>query len=466
MESAKEGDDQFAIRVAQAIEERQKSIEADEIPRLRELFRLLHASVQGLHQILIRKGLVHEDPYKGDQRISDISPPPDDPFLDSEQGHVVGIRLDAYDNTLMFLNSSFEFRLAALGFRELVKLSAVAQYISWDEFTSHSQRPTTRGMADLLHRARGGQDSLANGVISDSLAQLTKNLEAILAHIRTITIVKREEYKQTLRERVLPSIPGTPSLEEIRAKHKALALPGALIPELAEEVLSETVGDQRDERRQEVLDRLRSDTRAEKKKSRPKESERDALISAIRGLAAASRSLDTISDNLRVNVEVLRSRKRGFSHRFRAWIDRITNREPQKTTYQIEFLDEATDLPHTEAVVLDDFIDLGKKKARLYGSFLARTGGPWAKLQTASDEQLVRYVEKEIGECRRIHRRAAAIDELLKHDVSADERRKMKGVKIELTALKNAIATASRQKHEYAARKGEHEQMRRLGIDL
>ncbi len=465
MEPAREGDAQFSIRVAEAIEERRQGIQADELPRLRELFRLLHASVQGLHQILIRKGLVQEDPYKSEQRISDITPPVDDSYLESEQERTIGIRLDAYDNTLVFLNNSFEFRLEALGFRELGKLSAVAQYIRWNAFTSHSEKPTTRALADLLHRARGGQDSLAAGVISDSLEQLRKNLEAILDHIQAISVLKREEYKQVLREQVLPSIAGPPSLDEIRVKHKALSLPGKLIEELAEEVLAETIGDRRDERRREVLDRLRPAKRMDRK-ARPKETLRDALVSAIRGLAAASRALDTISEHFCVNIEVLRSGKRSFSQRFREWIDRMTNREPQKTSYQIEYLDEATGAQHTQVVVFDDFVDLMGKKARLYGSFLARSGDPWARLQAASDEQLYKFVEKELGECHRIHRRAAALDEVLKRGVDTEERRKMKGVKIELTSLKNAIATAGRLKHEYVARKGELEQMKRLGIEL
>ena len=459
-----EGDEQFSARVAQALEERRKSIDAHELPRLKELFQVFHASVQGLHQILKRKGLVAEDPYKSEQKISDIFPPADEPYLESEQELVIGIRLDAYDNTLEFLNNYFEFRPAALGFGELKKLSDVARFIGWDQFTSHSQKPTTRGLADLLNRARGGQDSLANGVISDSLDQLRKNLQAILGHIKTITILKREEYKQMLRERVLPSIAGPPSLEEIRSKQKELSLPGRFIAELAEEVLAETVGAHREERRQEVLERLRSTKRAAKK-PRPQESLRDALLAAIRGLAAASRPLDTVSENLSVNVEVLRSRRRSLSQRFREWVDRLTNREPRKTSYQIEYPDDATGAPHAETVVLDDFVELLAKKAKLYGSFLTRSGRAWAKLGAATDDQLYQYVEKELGECHRIHRRAAAFDELLKRGIDSDERRKMKGVKIELTALRNAIATASQLKHEYVAKKGEYEQMKQLGIE-
>ncbi|MFW6231976.1 MAG: hypothetical protein ACOC37_02865 [Spirochaetota bacterium] len=74
-----EGDQPFRARVAQAIEDRRSAIESDELPRLKELFRVFHTSFQGLHQLLIRKGLVQQDPYKDEQKISDITPPDDEP---------------------------------------------------------------------------------------------------------------------------------------------------------------------------------------------------------------------------------------------------------------------------------------------------------------------------------------------------------------------------------------------------
>ena len=117
-----EGEQPFPARVAQALENRRNSIQSDDLPRLKEHFRVFHSSLQGLHQLLIRKGLIQQDPYKSEQRISGIEPPTDDPYLESERDLAIGVRLDAYDNILEFLNNYFEFRLDALGFRELNSL--------------------------------------------------------------------------------------------------------------------------------------------------------------------------------------------------------------------------------------------------------------------------------------------------------------------------------------------------------
>jgi len=468
-----EGEQPFGARVAQAIENRRSAIENEELPRLKELFRVFHTSFQGLHQLLIRKGLVQQDPYKNEQKISDITPPADDPYLESDRDQAIGIRLDAYDNVLEFLNNYFEFRLDALGFKELKRLSELTRYIAWDSLSSQSSKPTTRGVADLVGRARGGHDSFANSVISDSLDQLARNTKTILDQIKVVLTFKREEYKQSLREHVVPSLenperldPNDPAaLDRMRSQHKQMGLPGPFIPELASEVLAEEYGPDAEQRRAEVLERLQS-SNAPSKKARPQESLRDELVAAIRALSAASRPLETIGENLRTNAEAAHGQKKGFGQAFREWVDRLTNRTPAKTTYEVEYTEESTGTRHSETIVLDDFLERIEKKSRLYGAFLARSGGPWAKLQKASDEQLYQYINKELGECHVVHRRAGALDAHLKAKTGPAERKKMKGVKIELSSLRNAIVKANQLKHEYVAKKEEHEQLRKLGMDV
>jgi hypothetical protein len=468
-----EGEQPFTDQLAKAVDDRRAAIESDELPKLKELFRVFHSSFQGLHQLLIRKGLVQQDPYKNEQKISDVSPPTDEPYLESERDLAIGIRMDAYDNILEFLNNYFEFRIDALGFKELKQLSELVKYVSWDQFSSTSPKPTTRGIADLVGRARGGQDSFANSVLADSLEQLARNMKVILDQIKVIATFKREEYKLMLRNQLIPVLenpeqlrPDDPtSLEQMRRKHKSLGIPAPFVPELASELLAEDYGPESEQRRHEALQRLQVQKSAQKK-ARPKESLRDVLISALRGLAAASRPLETIGEKLRTNVEVVEGQRKSLGQRFRAWIDRLTNRRPAKKSYEVEYTDDATGARQSETIVFDDFIALVTKKSRLYGAFLARQGTPWAKIQKANDEQLYQYINRELGECHTIHRRVGALDARLKALVPQTERRRMKGVKIDLSSLRNAIANANQLKHEYIAKKEEHEQLKKLGIDM
>ncbi|TVQ22802.1 MAG: hypothetical protein EA382_11415 [Spirochaetaceae bacterium] len=462
----------FIETLSDAVDTRKAAIDREELPKLKEQFRVFHASLQGLHALLVRKGLVQQDPYKSDNKVADITPPSDDQYLESERDVALGVRLDAYDNVLEYLDSYYEMRAEVLDFRQLKRLSELVSYIQWDRLSPSSPKATTRGLADLVARARGGNDGFANSVIADSLDQLGKKTKEIVAQIKVVGAYKREEYKLMLRRDVIATIDNPErlqadddaSIQTIRERFKSAGVAGPFVPELASEVIAEDYGPDGATLRQEVIARLmQSAPRARKK--RPTESLRDQLIGALRGLASASRALDAIATNLRINDEQIRSGKRDLGTRLREWIDRLTNRTPAETIYDIEYLDEATGSKQTERVAFTAFVDGAAKKARLYASFLAKSGTPWSRLQSADEDQLLSYLSRELGDCHLIHRRAQALDVHIKSNAPPLLRARMKGVKIELTALRNAIVTANQLKHEYVGKKEEEEQLRKLGID-
>jgi len=466
-----EGEQAFDAALSEAIAARRQHIENEELPQLKELFRVFHASFKGLHGILLRKGLVQEDPYKSEQKLSEIKPPEDDSYLESERDVVLGIRLDAFDNTLEFLNNYYEFRIDAIGFKELRELNDLVKYISWEQLSSTAAKPTTRGIGDLLARTRAGSDTLSSGVMSDARGQLTKYSKLIAEKLKVIGTFKREEYKHMIRTEVLPRVPDASSLVPddpatitmMRDAFRESGLAGHFVPELASETLREECSPQASQYHDEALGRLQV-VQKKKKVARPKESLQSILISAIRSLAACSRSLSTCVEHLEGNAEVLNSRQRSLGERFRAWVDRVVNRRPQEATYTVEYLDETTGAHQSEAITFESFMESVAKKSRLYGAFLAKSGVSWTKLQAASEEQLYQFINKELGECHLIHRRCQALDIYFKASATKEERTKLRGVKIELTTIRNSIVKANQLKHEYVAKKDEVEQMKKLGI--
>ena len=140
------------------------------------------------------------------------------------------------------------------------------------------------------------------------------------------------------------------------------------------------------------------------------------------------------------------------------------NRRPTPEVYTVEYLDETTGAHQSEAITFESFMESVAKKSRLYGAFLAKSGTSWTKLQAASEEQLYQFINKELGECHLIHRRCQALDIYFKATASKEERNKLRGVKIELTTIRNSIVKANQLKHEYVAKKDEVEQMKKLGI--
>ena len=58
------------------------------------------------------------------------------------------------------------------------------------------------------------------------------------------------------------------------------------------------------------------------------------------------------------------------------------------------------------------------------------------------------------------------MDEFFKANVVQEDRDKIKGIKPELSALKNTYVKANQMRYEYSAQKESEEQMKRLGVNM
>ena len=468
-----EGDPSYIAALTESIEQRHRYIEQTEIPKLKERFRVFHASLQSLIAVMVRKGLIQEDPYKTEQKISDVVMADDTEFTDSELVVVVGIRMSQLDNVLDYTNNYVDFSVQALNFTELKKLSELARYIAWDDLKTNSPRPTTRAIAALMGKLKAGAHSLASGILTSALGQLSDGCLSILDQLKVIKTFQRERHKLDLRILVFPNVGNpdtlkaddTASLKRVRTVFAQSGIGGPFIPELASEVINEEYGPDAAARRSETLQRLHVKPETKKSKRSTPVSLSQLLIDAIRSLSAASRSLDGALERLRENAAIIQGRKRSFGTRLRAWIDKLTNRKTTKELYDLEFMDEATGTRHHESVDLDSFLEQLHKKAQVYGGVLSKTGSLWTKIEQAGEDQLYQFINKELGDVHLIHRRANAFDGYFKAQTTRDEKRRLRGIKIELTTIRNAIAKASQLKHEYVSRKEEQEQLKKLGIE-
>ena len=467
-----EGDGSFIAALTEAIEQRHQYMEHTVLPKLKDRFRVFHASLQSLIAVMVRKGLIQEDPYKTEQKISGLDMPEDTEFPDGERTVVVGIRLSNLDNVLEYTDNYVSFSVASLHFAELKKLAELVRYIAWDDLKPNSPRPTTRVVSELMSKLRMGADSFASGIFSSALKQLADGCQSILADLKTVRAFQRERYKLDLRTMVMPNVPqpetlkpgDAESLGKVRPVFAASGMPGPFIPELVGEVLAEDHGPDSEKFRSATLARLRTQPATKKKKTAPPVSLSQLLIDAIRAIAAASRALDESLERLRENAAILQTRKQSFGARFREWLDRLFKRSPESHVYELEFMDEGTGTRHRESVDLDSFLEKLHKKSQTYGGILSRSGSLWSKIEHAGEDQLYKFVNKELGDLHLIHRRALAFDSFFKSQSTSDEKRKLRGIKIEITTMRNAIAKASQLKHEYVSRKEEEDQLKKLGI--
>ena len=110
------------------------------------------------------------------------------------------------------------------------------------------------------------------------------------------------------------------------------------------------------------------------------------------------------------------------------------------------------------------FMDNLMKRTRLYTSFGANQSGNLQKLAEMSENYIFDYLQRQLSECYNLQVQLEGLDDFFKTAANAVNRNKIKGIQIELTALKNTIIKINQRKAEYAAYIAEQEQMKKLGI--
>ena len=114
-----EGSGEFLPRLVEAVANRGTWIEAREIPRLRDSLRSFHSLFESIVGMLLRKGLLREDPYNYDQSVTELAVPPDDPLPEIENTEELSYRLAAYRRQLEFLATGCALTLATLDLAQL-----------------------------------------------------------------------------------------------------------------------------------------------------------------------------------------------------------------------------------------------------------------------------------------------------------------------------------------------------------
>lgn len=468
-----EGDESFESLLAEALEQRRMHIETERIPALKQECQSFFASFRALLQVLEKKGLIKEDPYKQVERISEITSPSDEAFLESERDAQMSIRLSQYDNQLDFLVNYFPFELASMDMPRIKSVVSLIKYIRWHQLTETSTHLMTRTLAEYISRLVHDQDPLSSGIVKDSQEQLVRRSRALLGVMKEIADYTRESTKHTVRTEILPHCRLDPTsaivdrdatlrhVRRVAAQQKADA---AFYSDLAWEVIEETYSPEHDRLRQELLQRIRVTPSRKTPQRTERDESRMMLLDSVRNLVTIGGTLSTLVDRTEENAELIKQRKRTLMERFKRWVDRVSNRLPDRPIMHIEMMDENSSTVQSEDLDFGQFSETVRKRARLYGLLLNRASTPARRIQEADEDQLFTFLQRQIEELFGFHRRFAAIDTFIRSEVARDQRSRLRGINVEQVTLKEHLLRVNKRRHTYVDRKEELEQLRRLGV--
>ena len=141
----------------------------------------------------------------------------------------------------------------------------------------------------------------------------------------------------------------------------------------------------------------------------------------------------------------------GLLHRL---MDAVAGRRGKERTVDVEYLEQ--DGTRHETVALASFLESVRRKVELLSSLGDETGQAFARLAAAPDAQLLEFVERQLSDLLVMHRRMGGVNARQQPQTTAARsgpgRGEAKGIRLELSAVKNFLVKASQRMHEYTAR--------------
>jgi hypothetical protein len=463
----------FQAQLAEAVEAKSRILSEKILPQLRESFRMFQTLFENLYNILLRKALIQEDPYKYEQKVSEIEVPPRGEILDIEKSDKLSQRLSAFHAQLEYLNTYHQFSLEFMDLQRMRRIINLVQYINWANVSEASADATTAVLAETLGKIRPGSDNVSTGIISTSLTQIQKLYRTILAQLREILGFQRQSYKLMLRRELFGSIRqkletsysvGVDKAYDRLKVAFASSLKGRpFYRDLAQELLQEEFSREAAELQKKSLSVLKI-PREEPAEVRKLPDYRVLLMEAVRLILPAGGHLRDALRKVVANQEIIEKSRRGLGGKLRSWLQKRFQSREQSQLVEIRHFDPRTSATQSESIDFQKFVENVRRKSSLFDALSQPDSTSFVRLSEASEQQIDSFLKKNIGELQLQYRRLQGLNEYLRQEAATELKEQLKGIKIELSGLKNCVVRSNHRRYEYVALKEEEVRLRQLGV--
>ncbi len=453
-----EGSAEFLQQLTEALEKRGRWLQGAQIPGLKAALQSYQSLFESIMGMLIRKGLLREDPYNYEQSIKDITVPSDEPLPEFENTDETSYRLAEFRRQLKFVVTEADFSLSSLSLARLKKISALYSYVNWSELGDNSTSPITRSFGRAFMKILLGADAMAAQILKDQETQIVKVFHDVRSLVADLVGFHRESWKAEVRRTILPRLmlaPGQGKKEEtFRAIRKAFQKEGGgrpWYPALAQEIIAEELESDAAHRKEKLLASLAipaPDAGEDKKEA----DARPLLMEAVRILSRPHEELVTAVESLSESERLLKGREGGIGQTIKRLFRRSEREKADSHTYEIQYAEPAQGTTRTEKVDFPSFAEEARKKATLLASIAAGTGPAYKRLEGTKETILADFVDKQINELLLIHRRLASFNTFFQAKASQSGKQGVRGIKLELLTLRNSLVKANQRRHEYGER--------------
>lgn len=448
----------------QALAVRKEWLETSELIKLKEAIRSFQTSFSSLYNIYLKKKIINEDPYKAEAKISELEVPDTEPINEAKRVEQMSIRLSNFDNQLDFLANFYQLSVDFLNLERIKKILGLIRFIDWINLTPDSQAVNTRIVAEMNIQVKTGTDKITLSIMSESISKLAAATTEVIGIMKELTAYYKERYKLNVRQNITMKMTAANACVINIKKKFPSALPKTVFyQELIEEIIKEDYSKEGPEIKNNILQFLRT-VKETPKAAKPKINFKNILLEGTKVIGSAHVALSEIAVKIDENSAIMANQERSIWRKLIQLIRQMMKKEPEEVFYELEYIDQTKGMPVKEKLNFSKFRYEMDKKTKILASFV---NGPAAvKLSIMTEEQIMGHLEKNIRELQVYHRILNALDEYFKTKTSDTERVKIKGIKPELSTIKNSIVRANQLKFEYSSQKEQEEQLKRLGINV
>jgi hypothetical protein len=458
--------DDYSQKLAAALNIRLMWLETSELPKLKTEFRTFQTSFSTLYTYLIKKGLVSEDPYKHEAKMGEIQIPETRFFNEAEKKEELTKRLANYDNQLDFLVNFYQFNMELLSLERVRRMQSLVGYIDWLHLSVDAEDINTRTMAEITAKAKVGGGVAALGIVNGSLTNLLNASLSINEYLFNISRYNLEVYKLEIRRTVMANIQAPRSLAQIK-KQFTISMPERIFyPELAEDVLKEDYSPDGSTLQEQVLESLKVPDEKFKPVTAAVEV-KTFLIDGLQIIGNITTTLSEIQAKIDENSKVIEDKKVSFWARvWQIFLEMMNLSDGSGgSIYEIEYFDTVSGNKVRESLNFRGFMSgfeelIGVLAAVAPHNVIA------PRFVSTEEPQLAKILDKYIRDTQLCYKRLDALDNYFKSHIESEIATRVKGIKPELTIIKNALVRANQQSSEYQNQKEEAEQLKRLGIEL
>lgn len=466
-------DMEFSKKVVLAIDDRTIHYNTVILPQLLEKYRLIHTCVKNVIEVLIQKSIIKPDPYKLEKKISGVEIIPNEPYLDTERSLVIGTRLSDYEAILDFVCTYYKFSIENTGFSTIKKFVEFNNTFNWHSFTSSNNSPNTKGFAMLFAEAKQGAPAMTANMMNDNIVKCDNTTKEINLILKDLNDFQKEVYKAYIRKDIFDhpkfnAEKANESMEseiaEIKRLFPAVMNKTPFYPALVEEIAREDMSPDKARIQEALLKKLQIENQKKEKKEKTIDT-KEILMGAVHSLTGLAPQLSTVLEKIKENHALLESEHQSFFDKLVHNLRKAFNISEPPVIYQINITDSTTGTVRRERIEIQAFMAEIEKKINFYNSFSLKHLPGWQKIDKNPVEKILEFLNKQLSEAQRLIVQIGALDTYFKDSAREENKKMVKGMKMELTTMKNTIVNTNQHRADYISYVEEQAQMKKLGID-